>query len=192
MPAELFPKIKKNFRAYQKFRERKKSTKGGTLALNAEKPAKANKSATRCAGELQIESGLPSGECKIHARASIADTKSYTARIFAEYFGEAPCLRFCATGRPHMNRERGKGLTDRPVPTPHFHEVDNRGIMRAYQTDTLVKNEKKIEDVASGINLFCQESNVISPDGASVVVQLNTGELGLSIDDPFQNVKFLP
>jgi hypothetical protein len=192
MPAEFFPKIKQDFSTYEKFRKRKKPAKGHTLAIDPEKPRNGKKTASRCVGELQIEASLPSGDCKIHARVSIADNKNYTARIFADYFGEAPCLRFCSTGRPHINRERGKGLPDRVVPTPHFHKVDKRGIMEAYQKDTLLKNVKQIEDVASGINLFCQESNVVSPDDASVVVKLNTGELGLSIDDPFQNVRFLP
>jgi hypothetical protein len=192
MPAEFFPTIKQNFGAYEKFRKRKKPTKGNTLALDAEKAINSKKPAARCSGELHIEAGLPSGECKIHAHVSIIDNKSYTARIFAAYFGQSPCLRFCSTGRPHINRERGKGLRDRAVPTPHFHKVDKRGIMEAYQNDTLLDNVKQIEDITSGINLFCQESNVVSPDAKSVVVKLNTGELDLSMDDPFQNVKFVP
>jgi len=64
--------------------------------------------------------------------------------------------------------------------------------MRAYQTVALAKNAKLLKDVKSGLIFFCQESNVVSPDGTPVVVKVNTDEMDLSTDDPFQNVKFLP
>jgi len=157
MPTETFPKIKQDFRVYEKFRRRKKPAKGEALNLDQEKPKNGQKPRNRYVGELPIESGLPKGDCKIHADVSVTDRKNYSARIFADYFGEQPCLRFCSMGRPHMNRERGKGLRDRLVPTPHFHKVDSGGVLRAYQTAALTKNVKLIEDVKSGINLFCQQ-----------------------------------
>jgi hypothetical protein len=190
--SEFFPKIKKEFRTYESFRKRKKRTNGTVLLLDEEKPKSGQKPRLRCAGELRVESGLTKCECKIHADVSIINRKSYSARIFADYFGEKPCLRFCSTGRYHMNREIGRGLPDRAVPTPHFHKVDSCGIMRAYQTGALAKNEKLIEDVKSGINLFCQESNVVSPDGTPVVVKINAQDLGLSMDDPSQSINFYP
>ena len=192
MAAINFHKIKKDFHTYESFRKRKKPTTAKTLNLDEEKATAGRKLRYRCVGELPIDAGLPSGECKLHADVSIVDQKNYSARIFADYFGEQPCLRFCSMGRHVLNPEMGNGLSKRAVPTPHFHRVDSRGIMQAYQTEALVKNEKQIEDVQSGINLFCQESNVVSPDETPVVVKLNADVLGLSIDDPSQSIDFYP
>lgn len=192
MPAEYFPKIEKDFRAYEKFRKRKKPARSDKLILQEEKSKNGQKNRLRCTGELPIDAGLPNGDCKIHADVSIVDRKSYSARIFADYFGESPCLRFCSTGRHHMNRELGKGLKSRSVPTPHFHKVDKHGVMRAYQTDTLAKNHQLVQDIGTGIELFCKETNVFAPGGASVLVAIDADVLGLPMDDPSQNINFYP
>jgi len=190
MSAEYFPKIAKDYRTYELFRKRKKPAKGDKLVLQEEKSNSGQQNPLRCTGELPIESGLPNGVCKIHAAISIINRKSYSARIFADYFGESPCLRFCSAGRHHMNCELGKGLRSRAIPTPHFHEVNRHGVMRAYQTDALKQNEQLVQDVGKGIDLFCKESNVVAPDGTPISVKVNAEELSLSIDDPSLSITF--
>ncbi len=64
--------------------------------------------------------------------------------------------------------------------------------MRAYQTDTLAKNHQLVQDIGTGIELFCKETNVFAPGGASVLVAIDADVLGLPMDDPSQNINFYP
>jgi len=91
-----------------------------------------------------------------------------------------------------MNRELGKGLKSRAIPTPHFHKVDKQGFMLAYQTATLVKSHHLVQDVGTGIDLFCKESNVVAQGGAAVLVAMDADDLGLQMDDPSQSINFYP
>jgi len=184
--AEFFPKIQKDFAVYKKFLKRKKQLESDTLLLVQETTKR------RCLGNSKVDHGLPSGECKLEGSISIENQKRYSLRIFATHFGANPCFRFCSWGRSHVNRESGKGLPKRVIPTPHFHHVDKHGNMVAYLgklTDPR-EGEKVRKDYQLGANLFCQESSLVSPNGKFVVVKLNTTELGLSIDDPLGSANF--
>lgn len=188
---EFFPKIKGDFKAYQKFRLRKKKLATGVLEMNPPSQQNTGMHADTCYGEVKAESGIAQCDCKLNADVLAGDHTNYSARVFADHFGKSPCLRFCPVGRVHVNRDRGKGLPDRAVPTPHFHKVDMHGMMQAYPVPKKKATGAIIGNVQSGINLFCQESRLISPDGASVVVKVNAAQLGLSIDeDPSAGIKF--
>lgn len=181
MPAESFPSIKKDFKSYAQFLRRKKPLESGIIAFVQEQYKRLY------SGSSQIlkESG------RLHGSVAMDDYKNYTLRIFTELFKPGPCFRFCSSGRVHVNREMGKRLLDFPVTTPHFHRVDKRGVMIAYKGPlSNPKVEKQAQNYQFGINLFCQESNVVSPNGRPVVLKLSASEMDLSTDDPLGGINF--
>jgi len=119
----------------------------------------------------------------------------YGLKLFAAYFSEKPCFRFCSRGSPHVNEERGDGLPARAVPTPHFHRVDSGGILYAYQSDPLLNPVERDEILCNpqlGANLFCQETNLFSPNGGFVEVKIMATEFDLSTGDPLNGATFPP
>jgi hypothetical protein len=144
-------------------------------------------------GHSALKCGLPSGASRFAAHASRKQPPKYGLKIFAKYFGDSPCFRFCSAGRAHFNPETGNGLPARAVPTPHFHKVDKNGILVAYQSAAL-HDKQEATQIAANLqlrtNLFCQESNVVTPSGGFVVVKLIATELDLSTPDPLDGATF--
>lgn len=181
MPAEFFPSIKKDFKNYTKFLKRKKPIESGIITFLQEQYKRV----------YSGDSKIPTESGRLHGSVVMDDRKNYTLRIFTELFTPGPCFRFCSSGRVHINRDRGKGLKDFPVTSPHFHKVDKLGVMRAYKGPlSNPKVEKQAQNYQFGINLFCQESNVVSPNGSAVVLKLNASEMDLSTDDPLGGINF--
>ena len=188
MPPEIFPIIEKDFTAYQRFLKRKKKTHSDSIILDQQ-----HQHHRVCCGDVGVVGGKPVGECLLNGRVSIDDRTVFSFRLFAKFFGEGPCFRFCSSGRAHTNRRQGEGLPDRTFTTPHFHHVDRHGIMRAFHNKTLAdpKASAKIaKNFKLGIDLFCQELKVVSPNGGSVVVKLLPLEVDLSTDDPLRGEQF--
>jgi hypothetical protein len=89
----------------------------------------------------------------------------------------------------------GDGFPARTIPTPHFHRVDSRGILMAYQPAPLLDPEecgKIVSNPQLGANLFCLEANLFSPNGGFVVVKSIAAELDLSTPDPLDGETFPP
>jgi len=131
--------------------------------------------------------------CFLEAEIADRETLKYSLKIFAPSFGGMLCLRLDSRGGDHINKETGDGLPSRIVPTPHFHKVDKDGWMRAYHTDEL-RDPRIAEAIASnvalGTNLFCQEVNLVSPSGSTVVLQHIPTELPLSSTGAMDSVSF--
>lgn len=181
-----FPKVKQNFEAYEAFRTGGKITAEDDLTLDRKNGNLEYKAGTAINAE-----GLQK-RCRFEAVRSPKSLLKFGFRIFAEDFGQAPCLRFCSRGHVHMNPEGGKGLSARAIPSPHFHKVESDGILRAYQTLPLLNPEESaliISDLTLGVNCFCQEMNLRAPSGGHVVLKIYPEELGLSMD-PLDGAKF--
>lgn len=147
-----------------------------------------------CKGKTDVDAETPK-RCVFEAAISPKRVTKYGLKIFAEEFDPKPCLRFCSRGPAHINRERGLGLEDRLVPTPHFHKVTEQGIMVAYQPLPLFDPEecaRIVDDPQLGTNLFCQETNLVSPSGGPVVLKIIAAELALSTVDPLSGATFPP
>jgi hypothetical protein len=153
--------VKQNFAMYEAFLQRIKPVRDAIISLiqGSEHSAYEGSSILTC--------GLPRGESKFEAYASRTQPHKYGLKILAEYFGDAPCFRFCSGGRSHFNPETGDGLPRRAVPAPHFHRVDSNGILVAYQPAALLSEQAAqiATNLQLGTNLFCQESNIVSPSG---------------------------
>ena len=151
---------------------------------------------TECLGRTRVEMGWSGFPCEFVAIRSPRSRMKYELKIFAEEFGDGkPCFRFCSRGNPHTNQETGDGLPARVVPTPHFHSVDKRGILQAYQTP-LLEDPEEAAKIASnpqlGTNHFCQVANLFSPSGGSIVLKIIAGELDLSRTDPLDGANLPP
>lgn len=183
----FFPIIKQNFTMYDEFIKREKPVKDEIVSLVQESQNSAYE------GNSPLKCGLPTGKSKFAAYAARNQPHRYGLKIFADHFGGAPCFRFCSSGRSHLNPETGDGLPKRAIPTPHFHRVDNRGLLMAYQTPALSDKQQAAQIAANlqlGTHLFCQQSNVVSPNGGSVVVRLIVTEMDLSTPDPLDSAIF--
>lgn len=184
-----FPKVKQEHSFYQAFESASKITDDHPVILTQESPKVEFK------GESEVQFGWNGFDCQFIATRSPKSRMKYGLKIRADYFGEKPCFRFCSRGAPHMNEETGQGLAARLIPTPHFHRIDNRGILYAYQKPPLVdpvESSKIINDPQLGTNLFCQETNLFSPNGSFVVVKIIATELDLSTGDPLDGATFPP
>jgi hypothetical protein len=183
---KFFPIVKQNFTVYEDFLKRTKPVADEIVSLVQSSENSAYE------GDSHLTCGLPNGKSKFAAYASRKQPHKYGLKIFAEYFGDAPCFRFCSRGRSHVNPEIGDGLSKRAIPTPHFHRVDSDGNLVAYQSAAL-QSEQAAQITANlqlGTNLFCQESNVVSPSGGFVVVKLIATEMDLSTPDPLDGATF--
>lgn len=183
----FFPIIKQNFTVYEEFLKRKKPLQDEIVSLVQASQNSAYE------GDSPLQCGLPKGKSKFSAHASRNQPHRYGLKISAQYFGEAPCFRFCSSGRAHLNPETGDGLPMRAIPTPHFHRVFDSGILMAYHSDALLDKSKAAQiqsNLQLGTNLFCQESNVVSPSGGSVVVRVIATEMDLSTPDPLDGATF--
>ena len=182
-----FPRVEQDFDAYEAFRIRQKTVSAETVLLTQES---AN---VECKGTAVVDAALPSGSCEFIAVRSPKKHMKYSFKIRAEHFDAKPCLRFCSRAHVHVNEETGVGLPGRAVPTPHFHRVDSRGIIFAYKNSALEDTEesdKIVGDPQLGANLFCQETNLVSPSGGTVALKIMTAELLLSSNDPLDGATF--
>ena len=102
----FFPIIKQNFTVYQEFLKRSKPVEDETVSLVQAHHNSAYE------GESILKCGLPKGKSKFAAYASRHQPPRYGLKIFASYFGDAPCFRFCSAGRSHFNPETGDGVED--------------------------------------------------------------------------------
>ena len=149
-------------------------------------------------GSSTVRFGWAGFHCVFEAAKSPKTVLKYGFRVTAKHFHEKPCFRFDSGGPAHINPETGDGLPARMVPTPHFHRVDNRGILIAYQTAPLLnpaERDRIVSDPQRGANLFCQEGKLFSPSGGFVVVKFFAAELDLSnhkIVDPLAGATFPP
>ena len=146
-------------------------------------------------GKAEVGLGWAGFPCRFEATRSPKVNMKYGLKLFAKYFDEKACFRFDSAGPTHMNEETGGGLVARMVPTPHFHRVDNNGILYAYQTAPLLDTAERAKIISSpqlGANLFCQEANLFSPNGGFVVVKIMATELDLSTGDPLDGATFPP
>jgi hypothetical protein len=181
MPAESFPSIKKDFKSYTRFLKRKKPLESGIITFAQEQYKRL----------YSGNSKIPSESGRLHGTVAMDDHKNYTLRIFTTLFEPGPCFRFCSSGRVHINQYGDKKLKEFPVTTPHFHKVDKRGVMVAYKGPLSdPKIEAQTKNYQFGLNLFCQESKVVSPNGSSVAIQLTAAEMDLSTDDPLGDINF--
>jgi hypothetical protein len=182
-----FPKIKEDFETYESFLMRPKTVATEIIVLT--QPARN----AECKGTASIEAGLPGGSCELIAVRSPRINVKYSFKIRADHFDQKPCLRFCSKAHVHINEESGLGLPARAVPTPHFHRVNSRGTIYAYQNSVLEDPEEKekiISDPQLGANLFCQEMNLSSPGGGIVKLKILPAEFALSSEDPLDGATF--
>ena len=135
---KFFPIIKQNFAVYEEFLKRTKSVRAAIVSL-----VQASEN-SGYEGEAPLDCDLE-GNSKFTAHASRNQPRKYGLKLFAEYFGNPPCFRFCSAGRSHLNPETGNGLPARAVPTPHFHWVDKNGILVAYQSVALLDKKQAAE-----------------------------------------------
>src|SRR5258706_267505 len=115
----FFPIIKQNFTVYEEFIKRKKPIQDEIVSLVQASQNSAHE------GDSPLQCGLPKGKSKFAAHASRNQPHRYGLKIFAHYFGEAPCFRFCSSGRAHLNPETGDGLPMRARAVRACHSARN-------------------------------------------------------------------
>jgi hypothetical protein len=119
--------------------------------------------------------------------------KRFKFKIFADFFGPAPCFRFDSQGEPHCNPEDGRGLPFRQILTPHFHKFNSDGVEIAFKTPVLEQENQAdaiVSDYSLGVAHFCQVGRLNCGDQAYPEIIFDSGELDLSSDDPLNGVKF--
>ncbi len=184
-----FPQVQKEFSVYEALLGQSKIAEEHPVALTQKAAG------VEFIGNSRVALGWTDFHCEFEAAKSPKSTIKYGLKLFAGYFSEKPCFRFCSRGSPHVNEEMGDGLPARAVPTPHFHRVDSGGILYAYQPDPLlnpVERDQILSNPQLGANLFCQEANLFSPNGGFVVVKIMATEFDLSTDDPLNGATFPP
>ena len=185
----LFPKIGRAFSVFETFMAQSKIASAAPLILTQPTPK------VEYRGNTPIQIGWSNFHCEFVATRSPKTRMKYALKIFANQFDEKPCFRFCSSAHTHINHETGDGLPGRSIPTPHFHTVDNDGILRAFQTPPLedpVESVKISSDPQLGTNHFCQVANLFSPSGGSIVLQFFAAEFDLSTADPLDGATFPP
>lgn len=181
-PEEFFPSVRDNFPRYESFFQTVKPFPHSEVELQL--------SSCQKKSTLNPRLALAIGgfDFSLHAELILKGYK-YAYKIFCSDFGSAPFFRFDSTGRAHFNEENGGGLTNRAVPTPHYHKVDNDGIMRAYQSDDLKNHaDDIISDLEKGGNMFLNEANITSDE--SVIFRAERPELFVTSPDPLNGVTF--
>ena len=184
---ERYPKVAAEFATYRAFLAENKIAVTNPIPLSRSSPNVAY------IGRSDIRLGWSAFPCRLEIEKSPKATVKYALKIFARYFDDKPCFRFCSRGSVHVNAEIGDGLPARAVPTPHFHKIDTNGILIAFQTAALLDAEESAKVVASprrGTNLFCHEANLFSDCGQIVVPEIMPDELDLSTDDPLSSAIF--
>ena len=184
---EHFSKVQADFPAYAAFLAQNKVVQTNPVLLAQKIPKVAY------TGYSDVQTGRVDFPCFFEVSRSLKSRLKYELKIFAAHFGSGPCFRFCSRSGVHFNRETGDGLQARGVPTPHFHRIDDRGTLFAYQTPSLLNAVESAEVVANlqaGTNLFCQEANLFSKNGSFVSVEDKPAELDFSNDDPLNEAIF--
>ncbi len=184
-----FSEVKKVFWIYEAFMAQPKNTEIDPVVLAQPTPK------LEYFGESGVQMGWAGFICQFQATRSPKLNMKYGMIIRVPFFHEKPCFRFCSSGRAHTNPEMGDGLPAREIPTPHFHRVDSRGILMAYQPAPLLDPEecgKIASNPQLGANLFCQEANLFSPNGGFVALKTWATELDMSTDDPLDGANFPP
>lgn len=187
-----FPKVQKEFTKFDSFMGTMKVVDTSPVIIRQPNPK------LEFLGSSTVSFGWVGFHCVFEGAKSNKAVIKYGFRIFAKYFHDKPCFRFCSRGRANTNPETGDGLPARKVPTPHFHRVDNNGILMAYQPAPLLNPEecdRIVSDPQRGANLFCQEGKLCSPSGGFVALKFFAAELDLSNAknvDPLAGATFPP
>jgi hypothetical protein len=183
-----YPKIGQSYSVYQAFVAQNKTTDSDPVFLRQPKPK------VDYSGSTAVQMGWSYFPCEFEATRSPKALMKYGLRLFASKLDDKPCFRFCSRGHIHINEEMGAGLAARAIPTPHFHRIDSRGILEAYQTPPLADPEecdRIMRDPQRGTNYFCQETNLFSQNGKPILLKIIVSEwFDLSTSDPLRGATF--
>jgi hypothetical protein len=182
-----FSKVHADYATYEAFADAHKIAEKSPVDLTQAAPN------VEHIGKTEVHFGWVGFACEFVATKSPKTRLKYALKLTAKHFSDKPCFRFCSGGSTHVNEEMGSGLPGRIVPAPHFHRIDKRGILYAYQTPPLidpVERENIVSTPQLGTNLFCQESKLFSPNGGFVVLKIWATEFDWSTADPLRDATF--
>ena len=128
---------------------------------------------------------------RLNMTVNVDKMKSFAFKLFCDSFMPEPCYRFDSDGPFHRNPESdGVTLSQRQIPTPHFHKYDEKGRVIAYRTNKLIAEESSLlADYEKAMWHFCDEENVVLQPETHVFTE--TLQLGAhEFVDPLEGVEF--
>ena len=110
--------------------------------------------------------------------------RHYSINLFCHSFmGTRPSFRFDADGHVHTNRN-DLPLSERRIPTPHFHEFDNKGREIAYRTAVINNDAQFPRDRVEAIKHFSEVHNVCFDGDFKVLSESSLFQDASQCDDP--------
>lgn len=128
---------------------------------------------------------------RLNMTVNVERMKSFAFKLFCDSFMPEPCYRFDSDGPFHRNPESDDAtLSQRQIPTPHFHKYDEKGRVIAYRTNKLIVEESSLlADYEKAMRHFCDEENVVLQPETHVLTE--TLPLGAhEFVDPLEGVEF--
>lgn len=145
-------------------------------------------------GSVPLNCAVPLGNSSLECEKKGVMDCNYTLRMMSDKIESRLLARFDVGGPAHRNR--GEAMSRQPVPTPHLHSYNEKGVLYCYQTEELKRMAAVSPDLplARGFGFFCSHYNIKAEDGVSMprVTTAPDGALDMDFNDndPNANIDF--
>lgn len=141
-------------------------------------------------GSSELIAKVPLGSTVLECEMRECSEYNYTFRILSDAIKTRMLFRLDEGDGTHWNRHLDVPVDQQQVPTPHFHKVDDNGIMTAYKTASLEELSSPL-NIRDGFTVFCEETHIKQENPRIVIHVKDTLPLVFAPEtDPLLDIQF--
>lgn len=144
--------------------------------------------------ETKLNGTYMFGDTYLSCEVKNSNAADFSIAILSSLISSRVLFRYDSDGLPHRNSVDYIPLPEQSVPTPHYHQFDDKGNLLAYQSGDM-KEPKKIAEWRKLENVFneiCKMKNIHSHQSdEKPLIALITGNITYDLgDDPINGLVF--
>jgi hypothetical protein len=145
---------------------------------------------TSLKGECPLSSDVPLGNTVLECEVREKNEYNYSFKVLTDSVKSRMLIRFDEGNGVHRNSHLSIPVDQQQVPTPHFHQYGDDGILYAFKTEELNEITSPI-NIHEGFSIFCNHIHIMDD---SIEVQVHEeGTLPLVHEpdsDPLDGIVF--
>lgn len=144
--------------------------------------------------ETKLNSTYLFGDTYLSCEVKNSNVSDFSFAILSSLIPSRILYRFDSDGLQHRNKVDYIPLSMQSVPTPHYHQFDDKGNLLAYQTSDMadITNDSIWRSIDNAFDCICemQKINSAQSDDKPKIL-LNTGDITFDQgDDPINGLNF--
>lgn len=181
--------IERNYKGYSDFLKSQKRIKSPFVVSEKKENHQAS-----YYSETKLNGTYLFGDTYLSCEVKNSNAADFSIAFLSSIIPSRVLFRYDSDGLPHRNSVDYIPLPEQSVPTPHFHQYDDKGNLLAYQLEGM-KNSKKIaywRKLENAFDEICKIENIHSNQSDEMpLISLITGDITFDLgDDPINGLDF--